>query len=67
MCKVDTEHYTSTYHFLCKPVKLWRKLFFWELDAPTVNFYHLYRLKTKGAGKESMIYLQFKRKLVAFF
>jgi len=62
--RVDTaDHYTSTY-FLCRCARWWQKLFFWGLDAAIVNFYCLYRVKTKEAGKKSMTHLHFRRNLV---
>lgn len=35
-------HYCATYDFIWKPLKWWRKLFFWCLKVLSVNSYILY-------------------------
>lgn len=58
------DHYSSTYCFLRKSVKWWRKLFFWGLETTVINSYILYKEDTLRKKEKPMKHLQFVDKLI---
>ncbi|CAK9833061.1 PiggyBac transposable element-derived protein 4 [Anthophora retusa] len=56
------DQYTSTYCFLRKTLKWWRKLFFWGLEVSIINAYVLYKACPNTTKKLS--HKQFREKLV---
>jgi hypothetical protein len=58
------DHYTSTYCFLRKTLKWWRKLFFWGLEVSVVNSYILYKENKNKNNEKPLSHLQFVDKLI---
>ncbi|CAK9804154.1 PiggyBac transposable element-derived protein 4 [Anthophora plagiata] len=58
------DHYASTYCFMRKSLKWWRKLFFWGLEICIINSYILYKLVKKQRNEKPLNHLQFRKILV---
>lgn len=56
--------YTSSYCFLKKSLKLWRKLFFWGLEICVLNSYTLYKLSKKQRNESPLNRLKYVKLLV---
>jgi hypothetical protein len=39
------DHYYSSYGYLKKSLKWWKKLYFWILEISLVNSFHLYNMR----------------------
>ena len=64
MGAVDTaDQYTSSYCFLRKTLKWWRKLFFWGMEV-SINGYILYQENCKIQNKKPISHLRFRRQLL---
>jgi hypothetical protein len=62
---VDREdHYCSSYGFLKKNLKWWRKLYFWILEVPLVNSFHLYNMSQQSANLPTLSHLEFHKKVI---
>ena len=62
---VDTaDHYCTTYCFLRRTLKWWRKLFFWGLEVSVINAYVLYVESCKNSNSNPMSHIKFRRELV---
>lgn len=49
MSSIDrTNQYTSTYCFLRKSLKWWRKMFFWGMEVCVINSYIIYKIVKKN-------------------
>ncbi|CAK9810345.1 PiggyBac transposable element-derived protein 4 [Anthophora quadrimaculata] len=59
-----TDQYTSTYCFLKKSLKWWRKLFFWGLEICSINSYILYKLEKKQRNERPLSHLRYVKTLV---
>ena len=58
------DQYASTYCFMRKSLKWWRKLFFWGLEISLINSYILYKLVKKQRNERPLNHLQFRKILV---
>lgn len=58
------DQYCSTYCFLKKSLKWWRKLFFWGLEICIINSYILYKQVKRQSNERPLIHLQFRKNLV---
>ncbi|XP_017778000.1 PREDICTED: piggyBac transposable element-derived protein 4-like [Nicrophorus vespilloides] len=58
------DHCVSTYCFMRKSQKWWRKLFFWGLEICAINSYILYKVTQQREDKKPMAHLKFVRRLV---
>ncbi|XP_053975370.1 piggyBac transposable element-derived protein 4-like [Hylaeus volcanicus] len=56
--------YASTYCFLRKSLKWWRKLFFWGMEICAINAYILYKTVKKANNQKPMTHLKFVKLLV---
>ncbi|TBU20030.1 transposase IS4 [Hamiltosporidium tvaerminnensis] len=56
--------YAKSYCFLRKSLKWWRKLFFWGLEASSVNAYLLYKIVKTRQNKRPINHLKFIREIV---
>lgn len=54
----------SSYCFMRKSCKWWRKIFFWGLEVCTINSYILYKVSTRRENRTPMSHFMFVRKLV---
>uniref|UniRef100_A0A0N5C179 DDE_Tnp_1_7 domain-containing protein n=1 Tax=Strongyloides papillosus TaxID=174720 RepID=A0A0N5C179_STREA len=54
----------SSYCFMRKSCKWWRKIFFWGLEVFTINSYILYKVSTRRENRTPMSHFMFVRKLV---
>lgn len=62
---VDTaDHYVSSYMFVRKSKKWWRKMFFWLLDISVVNSYLLYNMNLQNMGKKPIDSKKFREELI---
>ncbi|KAI4487117.1 hypothetical protein M0802_012031 [Mischocyttarus mexicanus] len=62
---VDREdQYASTYSFLRKSLKWWRKLFFWGLEMCVINSYVIYRITKQTTNKTPMTHHKFVKTLI---
>ncbi|CAK9827592.1 PiggyBac transposable element-derived protein 4 [Anthophora retusa] len=55
----------SSYCFMRKSCKWWRKLFFWGLEVCAINSYILYKVSARRENRTPMSHFIFVRKLVA--
>lgn len=55
----------SSYCFMRKSCKWWRKLFFWGLEICAINSYILYKVSARRESRKPMPHFMFVRKLVA--
>ncbi|TBU20600.1 transposase IS4 [Hamiltosporidium tvaerminnensis] len=63
--RVDrADSYATSYCFLRKSLKWWRKLFFWGLEASSVNAYLLYKIFQTRQNKRPINHLKFVREIV---
>jgi hypothetical protein len=53
------DHYCSSYRFLKKSLKWWRKLYFWTLEASLVNSFHMYNMNQESANLPILSHLRF--------
>lgn len=58
------DQYCSTYCFMKKSLKWWRKLFFWELEICIINSYILYKQVKRQRNERPLTHLQFRKNLV---
>ncbi|CAK9816518.1 PiggyBac transposable element-derived protein 4 [Anthophora quadrimaculata] len=58
------DQYASSYCFLRKSLKWWRKLFFWGMEISLVNSYLLYKLEKTKRGEKPLSHLRFLKTLV---
>lgn len=58
------DQYTSTYCFLRKSLKWWRKLFFWGLEICVINSYILYKVVKRQRNEIPMSHLKYLKLLV---
>ncbi|CAL7939067.1 unnamed protein product [Xylocopa violacea] len=58
------DQYASTYCFLRKSLKWWRKLFFWGLEICLINSYILYKLEKKKRNERPLTHLRYLKTLV---
>ena len=58
------DSYATSYCFLRKSLKWWRKLFFWGLEASSVNAYLLYKIVQTRQNKRPINHLKFVREIV---
>lgn len=58
------DQYGSTYCFMRKSMKWWRKLFFWGLEACSINSYILYNISCEKNKVKPLTHLRFVRQLV---
>lgn len=62
---VDTaDHYVSSYMFVRKSKKWWRKMFFWLLDITVVNSFLLYNMDMQNKGKTTIDSKKFREMLI---
>ena len=65
MFGVDKLDQMGTYYsFLHKSLKWWRKVFFWLLEATTVNSYILYKSQHGTSRRLKELHLTFRRSLI---
>nr|XP_012150918.1 PREDICTED: piggyBac transposable element-derived protein 4-like [Megachile rotundata] len=55
----------TSYCFMRKSCKWWRKLFFWGLEISAINSYILYKMSARRESRKPMPHFMFVRKLVA--
>ncbi|KAJ4440826.1 hypothetical protein ANN_10672 [Periplaneta americana] len=58
------DHYCSSYGFLKKSLKWWRKLYFWILEISLVNSFHLYNLNQNSKNLPALSHLEFRKKII---
>ena len=58
------DQYASTYCFMRKSLKWWRKLFFWGMQICFINAYIIYKIKVTKMNKKSLSHLKFVKTLV---
>ncbi|XP_047361946.1 piggyBac transposable element-derived protein 4-like [Vespa velutina] len=58
------DQYASTYCFLCKSLKWWRKLFFWGLEMCVINSYIIYRISKQTNNETPMTHHKFVKVLI---
>ncbi|XP_065672200.1 piggyBac transposable element-derived protein 4-like [Hydra vulgaris] len=58
------DHYCSSYSFLRKSLKWWRKIFFWLLEVAVVNSYILFNKFCEGNGKNKLRHLTYRQNLI---
>ncbi|XP_058792504.1 piggyBac transposable element-derived protein 4-like [Phymastichus coffea] len=58
------DQYASTYCFLRKSLKWWRKLFFWGLEICLINSYILYKTTKEQRSERPLNHLQYLKTLV---
>ncbi|CAK9832768.1 PiggyBac transposable element-derived protein 4 [Anthophora retusa] len=58
------DQYCSTYCFMSKSLKWWRKLFFWGLEICIINSYILYKEVKRQRNERPLSHLQFRKDLV---
>ncbi|XP_068205172.1 piggyBac transposable element-derived protein 4-like [Palaemon carinicauda] len=58
------DHYISSYCFLQKSMKWWRKVYFFLLEVAIVNSFILHRIHMKSKGLKVLSHLQFRKELV---
>ena len=64
MGSVDVANqYTSSYCFIRKTLKWWRKLFFWGLEVFIINSYVLYKDWIVRNGKVAMCHKKYRQTL----
>ncbi|KAL6417866.1 hypothetical protein ACFW04_012481 [Cataglyphis niger] len=59
----QADQYASTYCFLRKSLKWWRKLFFWGMEISLINSYILYKLEKNKKGEKPLSHLRFLKTL----
>ncbi|XP_035737648.1 piggyBac transposable element-derived protein 4-like isoform X2 [Vespa mandarinia] len=59
-----TDQYASTYCFLRKSLKWWRKLFFWGLEICAINSYILYKITEEQRRQRPLKHLPYVKTLV---
>lgn len=58
------DQYASTYCFLRKSLKWWRKLFFWGLEICSINSYILYKATKQQKSEQPLNHLRYLKTLV---
>ena len=58
------DQYTSSYCFIRKTLKWWRKLFFWGLEVSVINSYVLYKDWSVRNGKVAMSHKKYRQTLL---
>jgi hypothetical protein len=58
------DHYCSSYGFLKKSLKWWRKLYFWILEVSLVNSFHLYNMSQQSANLPTLSHLELCKKVI---
>ena len=65
MAGVDrADHYASTYCFLRKSLKWWRKMSVWGLEASVINSYILYKIEKTKQNEKPLTNLNYVKLLV---
>lgn len=59
-----SDHFISSYQFMRRTRKWYRKMFFWLLEVAIVNSYILYRSVQINSGKKPLVHLDFRKSLV---
>lgn len=59
------DQYASTYCFLRKSLKWWRKLFFWGLEICVINSYIIYRISKQTNDETPMTHYKFVKTLIS--
>lgn len=59
-----TNQYTSTYCFLRKSLKWWRKMFFWGMEVCVINSYIIYKIVKKKQNEKPLTHLKYVKLLV---
>jgi hypothetical protein len=54
-------HYCSSYRFLRRSLKWWRKLYFWILEVSVVNSFHLCSMNQQSANLTISSHLEFSK------
>jgi hypothetical protein len=58
---VRVDHYCSSYRFLKKSLKWWRKLYFWTLEVSLVNRFYMYNMNQQSANLPTLSHLEFHK------
>ena len=58
------DHYVSSYGFVQKSLKWWRKVYFFVLEVAVVNSFLLYKLHCKSQNQKSVTHKKFREKLI---
>lgn len=58
------DQFASTYCFMRKSIKWWKKLFFWGMEISIINSFILYKEVKKKNNEESLSHLQYIKTLV---
>ena len=58
------DQYASSYCFLRKSLKWWRKMFFWGMEMSAINAYILYKCVKKSKNEKPLSHLKFVKRLV---
>ena len=53
------DQYASTYCFLRKSLKWWRKMFFWGMEMSCINSYILYKCVKENKNEKPLSHLKF--------
>lgn len=59
-----SDHFVSSYQFMRRTKKWYRKMFFWLLEVAIINAYLLYKEVQTAAGKKPMTHHKFRKALV---
>lgn len=59
-----SDHFISSYQFMRRTKKWYRKMFFWLFEVAIINAYILYKETQKGYGKKPMTHRKFRMSLV---
>lgn len=62
-----TNQLTTSYCFLRRTLKWWKKYFFWGLEISLVNAYISYKEKTKNQGTKLIAHRRFRDKILSMF
>ena len=58
------DRYASTYCFLRKPLKWWRKIFFWGMEVSVINSYIIYKIEKTKQNEKPLTHLKYVKLLV---
>lgn len=58
------DQYPSSYCFLRKSLKWWRKMFFWGMEMSAINAYILYKCVKQSKNEKPLSHLKFVKRLV---
>ena len=57
------DHYCSSYAFIQKSLKWWRKLYFFLLEVAVVNSFILYKIHMESLGQKKLTHRNFRKAL----